>query len=210
MTRGKNVAGSLALGTAAGAPLSVDNRTWPPACGRKQLTVTAMFACPTKKYYFGAQPNGGIYGAAGAANTVNTIMFNANKWDLQNTRTVLGNPGFPVLILRNLEDYVNANFGPGLGAGQAGNITFNATGNDPADLGTQMFIYNGDGLGARPYKYPPNSAMTTPYPQVSPPNYNGKFKYATGAQRFGGTLNLTGVNRAYLVLTFNPGVATSG
>jgi hypothetical protein len=193
-----------------GAPLSVDNRTWPPACGKKQLTVTSMFACPTKRYYFGAQPKGAIYGVAGPANTVNTVMFNANKWDIQNTATVLGNPIFPVLILRNFEDYGNANFGPGLGAAAAGNITFNATGNDPADLGTQLFVYNGDGTGPRQYKYPPNSAMTTPYPQVSPPNYNGQFKYVTGAQRFGGTLNLTGVNRAYLVLTPNPGVATTG
>lgn len=191
-----------------GAPASVDSRNWPPACGKKQATATSMFVCAAR--YFGRHPKGALYGAAGPANTVNSIMFDANGWDIQNTRTVLGNPGFPVLILRNLENYGNANFGPGLGAGQAGTHTFFATGNDPADLGTQAFQYDPDGAGVRGFKYPPNSAMTTPRPNPTPPNHGGQFRYVTGAQRFGGTLNLTGVNAAYLVLTFNPGVATTG
>ena len=190
------------------APASVDARNWPPACGVKQADATPMNACAAR--YFGQHPNGALYGPAGPANSVNTVMFDADGWDIQNTRTVLGNPGFPVLILRNLEDYGNANFGPGLGAGQAGTISFNATGNDPADLGTQSFQYDPEETGMlQPFKYPPTSAMTTPRPNPTPPNHGGVFRYVTGAQRFGGTLNLTGVNRAFLVLTFNPGVATT-
>jgi len=192
-----------------GAPVSVDGRNWPPACGVKQADATPMNACAAR--YFGVHPRGAVYGnGAGPATTMNTVMFNGNGWDIQNTRTVLGNPGFPVLILRNLEDYGNAAFGPGLGAGQAGAITFNATGNDPATLGTQIFQYNPDGAGLRDFRYPPNTAMTTPRPNPTPPNHGGSFKYVTGAQRFGGTLNLSGVNGAFLVLTFNPGVATTG
>ncbi|MEZ4333668.1 MAG: PEP-CTERM sorting domain-containing protein [Myxococcota bacterium] len=190
------------------APASIDPRNWPPACGKKQATATSMFVCAAR--YFGAHPNGAIYGNAGPANSANSIMFDGNGWDIQNTRTVLGNIGFPVLILRNLEDYGNASFGPGLGAGQAGTITFNATGNDPATLGTEFFQYDPDGNGVQTFKYPPNSAATTPRPDPTPPNHGGVFRYVTGAQRFGGTLNLTGVNAAYLVLTFNPGVATTG
>jgi hypothetical protein len=189
------------------APASVDPRNWPPACGKKQATATSMFVCAAR--YFGGHPKGAIYGAAGPANTVNSVMFDANRWDIQNTVTVLGNIGFPVLILKNLEDYGNAAFGPGLGAGSAGTIQFDAIGNDPATLGTAVFQYDPDGAGLRNFRYPPNSAMTTPRPNPNPPNHGGKFRYVTGAQRFGGTLNLTGVNSAYLVLTFNPGVATT-
>lgn len=210
LVRGRLFRGGSNSGPVPGwpaAPNSVDARSWPPGCGRKQSAVTSMFSCARR--YFGAQPKGAVYGVAGPANTINTVMFDANKWDIQNTNTVLGNPGFPVLILRNNENYGNASFGPGLGAGQAGALTYNATGNDPGDLGTQVFNYNPDGT-PRNFRYPPNAAATTPRPNPTPPNHGGKFKYVTGPQRFGGTLNLTGVNAAYLVLTFNPGVATTG
>jgi len=139
------------------------------------------------------------------------LTFDANGCDLQFTATILGNPGFPVLILENNEDYGQASFGPGLGAGQAGTITFMATGADPATMGTAVFSFF-DNLAStmRPFRYLPNSGATTTLPIPSPPNHGGTYRYVTGPERYGGTLGLTVVNNAFLVLTFNPGIATTG
>lgn len=193
------------------APTSVDTRIWPPACGVKQADATPATTCTDP--YFGAQPNNPVYNVGTGMNGAN-LTFDGNGWDINFTATILGNPGFPVLILRNNEDYGVASFGPGLGAGQAGTITFNATGADPATLGTADFTYDPLGLtspaGPQPFKFPPNSAATTARPNANPPNFGGKFKYVTGPERYGGTLNLTGSNNAFLVLTFNPAVATTG
>ncbi len=192
------------------APTSVDARVWPPGCGVKQADATPGTTCTAP--YFGSHPANPLYPFGGT--NAGNVTFDGNGWDIQFTATILGNPGFPVLILNNNEDYGVASFGPGMGAGQAGTITFNATGADPQTLGTQAFTFDANGLttptGPQPWLFPPNSAATTPRPNANPPNFGGLFRYTTGSQRYGGTLNLTGNNAAFLVLTFNPGVATTG
>jgi len=187
---------------------NIDPRVWPPACGVKQADATPMTACQVP--YFGAHPAGPIYPATGMG--LPNVSFNADRWDLNYEFTVLGNPGFPYLILRGAENYGMASFGPGLGAGQAGTITFNATGADPADLGTQTFVYDpvADPGGPRGFKWPPNNAATTPRPLVDPPNHSGVLRVRTGPQRYGGTLGLTGVSNVFVIQTFNPGIATTG
>jgi hypothetical protein len=206
--RGGSNAG--APGGWAPAPASIDTRIWPPACGVKQSDSTPATLCT--KPYFGSQPNNPVYQSTGMTGA--NLTFDANGFDIQFTATILGNPGFPVLILNNNEDYGAAEFGPGLGAGQDGNITFMATGVDPLTLGTAVFSYDPIGLtdptGSQQFRYPPNSPATTPRPIVNPPNHGGTIRYVTGPERYGGTLGLTGANDAFLVLTFFPGVATTG
>lgn len=192
------------------APASVDSRVWPPACGVKLSQATPSTPCT--RPYFGAHPANPVYAQTNMNGS--NLEFDANGFDIQFTTTFLGNPGFPVLIQEIDENFGMASFGPGLGAGEAGTITFNATGLDPADLGTQTFSYDPDGLitppGSQSFRWPPNALATTPRPIGQPPNHGGIIRVVTGSERFGGTLNLVGVNKTFVVQTFNPGVATTG
>ncbi|MEZ4334720.1 MAG: hypothetical protein R3F35_23425 [Myxococcota bacterium] len=192
------------------APASVDTRVWPPACGVKLSQATPSTPCT--RPYFGAHPENPVYAQTGMNG--GNLTFDANGFDIHFTTTFLGNPGFPVVIQEIDENFGHASFGPGLGAGRSGTITFDATGVDPADIGTQAFTYDPDGLvtpaGPQAFQWPPNAASTTPRPIGQPPNHGGRIRVVTGSQRYGGTLNLVGVNKTFVVQTFNPGVATTG
>lgn len=189
---------------------NIDSRVWPPACGVKQGDATPATPCTVP--YFGSHPANPIFAVSGMNGP--NITFAADQWNLNFEFTVLGNPGFPFLIIRADENYGIGSFGPGLGAQQSGTITFNATGLDPADLGTQDFMYDPLGqtspTGSRAFKWPPNDASTTPRPIPNPQNASGILRVVTGPERYGGTLSLTGVSNVFVIQTFNPGIATTG
>jgi hypothetical protein len=191
---------------------SIDVRTWPPNCG-VQLPASGgppgtvnqtgpPQVCP-RGYIFN-HPNNPILANTGMNGP--NITFNAAGFDYASGGPLILLPGF---WLQNMaqENYGVASVGPGLGLTGTGMVTWNATGFDPADLGTQMFTYDppATATGSVVRTFPPNASLPAPV------GYTGGMVYTPkpGGPRYGGTLGVTGESIVFLALTFNAGVYTT-